>query len=116
MEGTRVSEETRYAALVHVLGLLTGFIGPLIVYWLRSEEDLVRDQAREVINFQLTTALAQVASALLVLLMLGVLTALAVLVAEVVLSIIGALAAARGERYRYPVCIRFVMPPDGSEA
>lgn len=111
MYSTRVSEHARSAALVHILGLLTGFIGPLIVYRLRTEEDLVRDQAREVLNFQITTALAQVVSGLLVLLMVGVLTALAVIAAEVVLSIIGALAAARGERYRYPVCIRLVSSP-----
>lgn len=107
-------------------GLLSGgtlgFLGPLIVWIARRDDDAVTEHhAKEALNFQLTALAAIVASVLLAIPMLivGILTlgvglvlaALAVVAAVIVwfvLPIVAASRASAGTGYRYPVCIRFV--------
>ena len=47
------------AALVHLSGIFTLFVGPLVVYLARGAgTDRIRDAAREALNFQITLLLA----------------------------------------------------------
>ncbi len=110
MEAQRY-EDTGLAALAHILGMFTGFLGPLVIYMLRNEEDLPRDQAREVINFQITVKMATIGSVLLIPIAVGILLFLAVICGDLIFSVAGTLAAYRGERYRYPVCLRLLTTP-----
>jgi uncharacterized Tic20 family protein len=99
-----------------------GFLAPLIV-WLakRDEHGFIDHHAKESLNFQLTVLAALFASVLLaipavifsvVTLGLGAIllavAALAALVVWIVFPIMGAVAASRGEGYRYPLTIRFI--------
>lgn len=126
-----LSSETRgWGIAAHLLGLggalLTvvtlGFAGPLVVWLLRrADHPFIDHHAKESLNFQLTTLVALVVGALAAIpvfllgfLTLGVLwlvAIIAVLAATVVwfvFPIVGAVKAANGEGYRYPVSIRFV--------
>lgn len=105
------SEERGLAAVTHILGLIAGFLGPLIVYLVKEEEGLVKDQAREALNFQITIIIAMIVSGILVLAFIGILFIFIVGLADLILSIMAAVAASRGERYRYPVSIRFIPSP-----
>lgn len=94
------------------------FVGPLVV-WLvkRDESPFVADQAREALNFNLSLYLYLTVGTVL-LVIVGVLTlglgfALFVLLpigglVWLILTIVAAVRANNGERYRYPLTIRFV--------
>jgi uncharacterized protein len=104
-----VSDERLWATLAHASGLVLGFIGPLAVYLVFGPRSaFVRDQSGEALNFQLTLLIAYVVSAILVILLIGLVLLLVVWVASIVLMILAAVRANAGETYRYPVNIRFV--------
>lgn len=126
-----LSSETRgWGIAAHLLGLggalatvvTLGFAGPLVVWLLkRDDHPFIEHHAKESLNFQLTTLVALVAGVLAAIpvfllgfLTLGVLWLVAIIVVVAasvvwfVFPIIGAVKAANGEGYRYPVNIRFV--------
>ncbi len=96
------------AVLAHILGLLTGFLVPLILYLVIKDKPFAKDQAAEALNFQITVSLAYLVSAILMLIFIGALLAFLVLILDTVFCILAAVAASRGEAYRYPIAIRFV--------
>ncbi|WP_406317643.1 DUF4870 domain-containing protein [Streptosporangium sp. NBC_01639] len=103
------SDDTTMATLAHLLGLLTWFIGPLVLYLVKKDESpYVRDQAAEALNFQLTLVIAYVVSWILAFMLIGFLLMPVVWIGSIVFMIIAAVAANRGENYRYPLSIRFL--------
>lgn len=85
------------------------FLGPLIIMLtMGTRSAFVRRQAVEALNFQITLYIAVTVSALLILVVVGIVLLPAVLIGWVVLTIMAALAANRGEDYRYPVNLRLV--------
>ncbi len=102
-------DDNTLALLAHVLGMLTGFVGPLVIYLIKRDDSAyVRHHAAEALNFQITLAIAGAVSFVLMLVLIGFVLILAVAITGFVLEIMAAVAASRGEWYRYPVCIRFV--------
>jgi uncharacterized Tic20 family protein len=107
-------DEASGASLAHYLGLI-GFIGPLIIMLTKGNESRwVRVNAVEALNFHLTMIgayiVASVLGCLLAVLTLGIggILWLVPLVAQIVFSILGGVAASKGENYRYPFNIRMV--------
>jgi uncharacterized protein len=109
-------EERTLGMLCHLLGILTGFLGPLIL-WLvkRDRSPFIGHHGREALNFQLTLMLAMLclASATFVLMfvLVGILLVpvlLLVPLLALIAEILAAVAAQKGEWHRYPCCIRFV--------
>ena len=97
------------AVLAQVLGILTGLVGPLIIYLINGEKDpYVRHHSSEALNFQLTILIAYLVSFVLMLVLIGFLLFFVVWILALVWGIQAAMAANRGEWYRYPVSIRFV--------
>ncbi|MEX2324750.1 MAG: DUF4870 domain-containing protein [Nitriliruptoraceae bacterium] len=106
-----------------VSAAILGFVGPLVVWLLRREDDPYAEyHAKEALNFQLTVLLVIVLSAILAIpaIIIGVLTlgiglillAIVALVAAVlwfVLPIVATVKAGNSESYRYPFTIRFVQ-------
>ncbi|MFK8026016.1 MAG: DUF4870 domain-containing protein [Ilumatobacter sp.] len=132
------SNDENLATLAHLGFVAGGFILPLGLYaWADDERrPATRHHAREALNFQLTLLTVQFGLLALVFLMVigfalfgpeadpgdsglafaagvglfFVLIPLVFVVAigSMVFSVIAAIRANRGERYRYPLCIRFV--------
>lgn len=111
----------QWAAIAHLsalVGLVSGlsFLGPLIVYVVkRDEHPFVRDQAAEALNFNISFTIFIVALVLatfvLFFLLVGILLIPVIILAALawlVLVVVGALAASRGEAYRYPLTFRFM--------
>ncbi len=100
------------AHLMAFLGFVFPFgnlIGPLIIYLAKKEDsDFIADQARESFNFQVTVSIAVVVAAILVFIMIGALLLPIIAIANVIFIIFASLAAHKGERYRYPVCLRLL--------
>ncbi|WP_266160815.1 DUF4870 domain-containing protein [Dyella silvatica] len=120
------AEERQWALFAHLSALagclLTGawfgwgcFIGPLII-WLVKKETMpfVADQAKEALNFNITFAIIGAGLLLLSILTLGLGLLLAIPVgivvgiAWLVLTIMAAIKANEGERYRYPFTLRLI--------
>jgi uncharacterized Tic20 family protein len=92
-----------------VSGTSLGFLVPLILMLTKGQTDpLVRANAVESLNFNLTVLLGMIASVLLLLAFVGIVGLIVIPIVAVILQILGAIAASRGEVYRYPISIRFV--------
>lgn len=106
------------AHLSALVGLVIGFsfVGPLVVYLIKRDEDpFVRQQAAEALNFNLSvlaySLVGGLLTAILILFVVGLLllpVILAAAIAWVVLVVMAAVKANRGEPYRYPLTIRFL--------
>lgn len=133
-EGATTDQRT-YAMVTHlvsVLGALDGlgiisFVATLIM-WLvkRAESPFIDDHGREAVNFQISLLILAIGGAIVLGIITGILTVLTIgvyamiawlpfllgYVGLVVLRIVGcvrgAIAAHRGQIYRYPMCVRLI--------
>ena len=119
-------EERQWAMFAHLSALLGGlltsavggwgwFLGPLIIWLLKKDTmPFVDDQAKEALNFNISVAIVFFVLFVLTLVTLGIgaILTLPVMVlvglAWLVLTIIAAMKANQGERYRYPFTLRLV--------
>ncbi|MEE4283843.1 MAG: DUF4870 domain-containing protein [Pseudomonadales bacterium] len=108
-------ETRRWAAATHiaaVAGYVIPFgniIGPLLVWQLKKEDgQLIDDQGKESVNFQITVSIAMLISALLTLILIGFLMIFVIGLGALILVVIAAIKANDGEAYRYPLTLRFI--------
>jgi uncharacterized protein len=101
-----------FAHLAALAGFFIPFgnlIGPLVIWQIKKNEmPFVDDQGKESLNFQITVTLALFVSVLLMVIAIGFLLVPIVGIAALILTIIGAIRANNGERYRYPFAIRLI--------
>lgn len=101
------------SALIQIVGV-PSFVGPLAVWLIRREDEMIEPHAREALNFQLSLIIyfaalvvvgiiAAITIVGLLLVPVLIILALVLVVAEVVFAILAALSASRGEFYRYPM-------------
>jgi uncharacterized protein len=103
------SDEKLWATLVHVGGILFGFLPALIGYIvLKDRGPFIREHTATALNFQITATIAAVISVPLSLVFIGIFLLIAVGVLVVVFSIMAAIAANNGQPYTYPLSIPFV--------
>jgi len=108
-------QERTWAMLCH-LGAFAGFmvpvghiIAPLVIWLIKKEESaLVEDQGKESLNFQISMTIYGFVAAVLTLIIIGFFLAIGLAIFDIVMVILAALKANRGERYRYPITIRFI--------
>ncbi len=101
-------KETTMAVLAHVLGIIVGFIGPLIIYLVANNDPYGKSQAKEALNFQITVLIGWVVGGILTMILIGTVVLAVVGIANLILSIMAAIAASKGEDYRYPFAIRLI--------
>jgi uncharacterized protein len=102
-------EEMNMAMLCHLLGIFSGFIGPLIIWMMKKDTSpYVDDQGKQALNFHITLAIAFVISLVLTIVCIGYFLLLALFVVDIVFSIIACTQATKGVRYRYPLAIPFL--------
>ena len=112
-----VSKDARTWGMLCHLTALSGFVGvgfgfilgPLVCWLVKKNEyEFVDDQGKEALNFQITMFIALVVSGVLCLAFIGFLLLPAVVIVEIIFTIIGAVKASNGEWYRYPFALRLV--------
>ena len=103
------------AMLCHVLafaGYLVPFghiLGPLVMWLMKKHESpLIDDHGKESVNFQISITLYCIACIPLMFILVGFFLLFAVLVFDVIMVVLAAIKANRGEVVRYPLTIRFV--------
>ncbi len=114
--GAGTSDEHTWAMLCHLSALAAyvgipfgNIVGPLIVWLVKREESaFVDDQGKEAVNFQISMFIYGVVAALLILVLVGIVLLPALLVFNLVMIVVASVRANRGERFRYPLCIRFL--------
>ena len=107
------SDERTWAMLCHLstfsslIGVPFGnILGPLIAWLIKKDEyPLVDDQGKEALNFQISITIY---SLVCVIFIITIPLIFALLIFDIVVTIIAALRANAGERYRYPMTIRFI--------
>ena len=103
------SDERLWATLVHVGGIFFSFVPALIGYLvLKDRGPLVRNHTATALNFQLTMLIASIIGSILTVILVGFLIIAAVGIVVIIFSIIAAIAANKGEDYKYPLSIAFI--------
>jgi uncharacterized protein len=109
------AEEKQWAMFAH-LAAFAGFVipfgnilGPLVVWLIKKDTmPFVDEQGKESLNFQITIAIAGVICVILMFVLIGILLAFALGICFLIFTIIAAVAANKGESYRYPFVIRLI--------
>lgn len=103
------NDQRTMAMLCHLLGLFTSFVGPLILWLIKKDEmKFVDDQGKEALNFQITVAIASIIASLLTFICIGFILLPAIGIADIIFCILAAVAANKGQAYRYPATIRLI--------
>jgi hypothetical protein len=111
-----ISDDDRMMAMLcHLLAIFTGFIGPLVLWLVKKDSSpFVAHHGKESLNFQITLLLVMTclgaATFILMFVLIGIVLVpvlILVPVLALVAEIIAAVAAQKGEWFRYPCCIRF---------
>ncbi|MBV2363064.1 DUF4870 domain-containing protein [Streptomonospora nanhaiensis] len=102
-----VSSEDRTMALVaHLGGVFTGFLLPLVLYFVKKDESaFVRHHSAQAFNFQMTMFIGVVVSCVLMFVIIGFVTIFIIPILVIVFGIIAAMKANQGEWYKYPMTI-----------
>ena len=102
-------ESKNMALLCHLLGLLTSFLGPLILWLIKKEEDsFIEHHGKEALNFQIMLIIANFVGGILTVICVGFFILAAAGILDIVFSIMACVAASKGEMYRYPVSLRLI--------
>jgi uncharacterized Tic20 family protein len=103
------NDDRNLAMLAHLLGIVSGFVGALIIWLIKKDQSaFVDEQAKEALNFQITVMIAFVGSWILMFVLIGMLLMPLLLLANLVFCILAAVAVSKGEHYKYPFAIRLL--------
>ena len=107
------SDERTMGLLSHILGGVTSFVGPLIIWLIKKEESpFVNDQGKEALNFQITILIGYVVAGIIAFLpFMGCISGIlypAIGVTSLIFAILGGIEANKGVAYRYPFALRLV--------
>ncbi|HID38332.1 MAG TPA: DUF4870 domain-containing protein [Calditrichaeota bacterium] len=108
-------DETAWAMFCH-LSTLLGFVfpfgnivAPMILWQMKKDEyPLVDDQGKEALNFQISMTIYVLVSVILIFVAIGIVLLIILALFDLIVTVIAALSAANGQKYRYPFSIRFV--------
>jgi uncharacterized Tic20 family protein len=102
------------AMLAHLLGIITSFIGPLIIYLIKKDQSkFVAYHAMQALIFQAVIFIGYIIGGVLAFIGVGFLLNTALWVLNLVFAIIAGLAANRGEWYEIPVIGKFARQQAG---
>lgn len=96
------------AALMWLGSIFVGFIAPLVVYFIKTEDGFLRGHSVEALNWAITLLLLSVIAWVLVIVLIGFVILPLLLVLNLIFSILGAIAATNGTFYRVPICLRLI--------
>jgi uncharacterized Tic20 family protein len=104
------SDSRAWAAAAQLLPLCGVYVLGALFIWLikRDEDPFVEESAREALNFQLSMLIYGLASALLIIILIGVVMLFAIGIFSFVMAIYAGIKAANGELYQYPLTMRMV--------
>jgi hypothetical protein len=106
---TLTSDERIIAMLCHLLAFLSGFVGPIVLWAVKKDESpFVDAHGKEAINFHITVLIYSVVTLMLCFVLVGFLLIPVVGLLAIISPIVGAVKAANGQPFRYPLAIRLI--------
>jgi len=111
------AEERRWAMIGHAAGAVSlvatagaaGWLVPLVIWLVRKDQGgFAAEQAKEALNFQITTFLLVLIAAPLMCVGIGFLILISIPICSLIFSIIGAVRTWEGEAYDYPINFRIL--------
>lgn len=103
------NDDRNLAMLAHLLGIVSGFVGALIIWLIKKDQSaFIDEQGKEALNFQITVMIAFVGSWILMFVLIGMLLMPLILIGNLVFCILAAVAVSKGEHYKYPLAIRLL--------
>lgn len=94
--------DTSLAAITHVLGLFTSFLGPLLIL-LVTDDPFVEQNAKNALNWQIWFVIYATISAILSIVLVGFLFLAVLLIADLLFCVLAAIRASEGEAWEYPL-------------
>jgi uncharacterized protein len=112
----QVSDRDRqYAMLIQLSGFLSYLLGPLalivtLALWLarKDESPFINDHGREAMNYKISMWIYAAMASMLTIVLIGCVILPALVIFDIVVVIMAAVAASAGQYYRYPITIRFI--------
>jgi uncharacterized Tic20 family protein len=102
-------DDRNLAMIAHLLGIFTFFVGPLIIWLIKKDQSqFVEKEAREALNFQITLLIGHVIASFLMIILIGFALEFVIVIINIIFSILGAVAASKGQVYTYPFALRLV--------
>ncbi len=107
--GKPSQDDLNIALLSHLLGIFSGFVGALVIWLIKKDDSaFIAQEAKEALNFQITLTLGFVIASVLTVVFIGLLLFPVLVIANIVFSILGAVAASKGNAYKYPFALRLI--------
>ena len=108
-------DERTWAMLSHFSALsmfivpFGNILAPLIIWLIKKEEmAFVEDQAKEVLNFQISMTIYLIGSIILIIVLVGIPILIGLGIFNVIITIIAGIKANDGKSYRYPINLRLI--------
>lgn len=102
-------DERMMAALIYILSFFTAFIGPLIIWLIKKDEsEFVDYHGKEYLNFLISYSIYGIASSLLMVVLIGFVLAPIVGILALIFTILAAIKAYEGDRYKIPTVFRLI--------
>ncbi|MBX3387548.1 MAG: DUF4870 domain-containing protein [Phycisphaeraceae bacterium] len=111
-------DQRTYATFMHLSLFAVHFTGVIVLIalamWLikRKDSPFIEDHGKEAVNFQISLFLYSLIAGALIFTIIGMIIGIPLLIAVYVVAIVGsiraAIAANRGEFFRYPITIRLI--------
>ena len=115
IETTPSKDERTWAMLSHFSALCMfifpfgNILAPLIIWLIKKEEmSFVEDQAKEVLNFQISMTIYLLISGILCFILIGIPFVIGLVIFNVIITIIAGIKANDGKCYRYPLNLRLI--------
>ena len=103
------ANDRNIAVLTHLGGIFFSFVPGLLIWLIKKDENaFLGEQGREALNFQITLLIAYMACYVLMFVLIGFLLVAVVWLVNIVLCIVAAMHASKGESYRYPLTLRLL--------
>ena len=109
-------DDKSMAMLCHLLSILTGFIGPLVIWLVKKDTSrFVDHHGREALNFQFTVFIVMMSLSFITFILMFIFIGFAFIpllfvvgILAFIVEILACVAANKGEWYRYPFCFRIL--------
>ena len=115
MEITPSKDERTWAMLSHFSALCMfifpfgNILAPLIIWLIKKEEmSFVENQAKEVLNFQISMTIYLLISGILCFILIGIPFVIGLGIFNVIITIIAGIKANDGKSYQYPINLRLI--------
>ena len=115
IESQPTKDERTWAMLSHFSALCMfifpfgNILAPLIIWLIKKEEmSFVEDQAKEVLNFQISMTIYLLISGILCFILIGIPFVIGLGIFNVIITIIAGIKANDGKTYRYPINLRLI--------